>query len=268
VDARHKAGHDSIFDRTSKQEMDMTISWLTARPVAHRGLHDIDAGVVENTASAFTAAIAGGYAIETDVQISADGEAMVHHDEALGRLTEGSAALATLSAAQIKTARFKVGHDRILTLPELCELVAGRAILLVELKSIFNGDTRIAARAAEVHKIYRGPVAVMSFDPRQIEALRAHAPQLMRGIVAQRHYSADDWESLTAAQRRSLALFLHAPRSRPQFIAYNGGDLPAPVPSLARLLGLPVLTWTIRSEAERQRVLHYADQVIFEKFRA
>jgi glycerophosphoryl diester phosphodiesterase len=243
------------------------LDWLTERPVAHRGLHDIAAGIVENTASAFNAAIAGGYAIETDVQISADNEAMVHHDEALGRLTEGNATLASLPAAQIKAARFKVGHDRILTLPELCELVGGRTALVVELKSIFNGDTRIAARAADVLTSYGGAVAVMSFDPRQIEALRAHAPQLTRGIVAQRRYSAEEWEGLTAAQRRSLGLFLHAPRSRPQFIAYSGDDLPAPVPSIARLIGLPILTWTIRSEAERARVLRYADQVIFEKFR-
>jgi glycerophosphoryl diester phosphodiesterase len=246
-----------------------SLNWLTEHPVAHRGLHDIAAGVVENTASAFSAAIAGGYAIETDVQISADGEAMVHHDEALGRLTEGSATLASLPATQIKAARFKAGHDRILTLPELCELVAGRTTLVVELKSIFNNDTRIAARTAEVLTNYRGPVAVMSFDPRQIEALRAHAPQLTRGIVAQRRYSAGDWPSLTTAQRRSLALFLHAPRSRPQFLAYSGDDLPSSVPTIARkVFRLPILTWTIRSEAERQRVLHYADQVIFEKFRA
>ena len=66
------------------------LAWLTARPIAHRGLHDAAAGVIENTASAFAAAIAGGYGIETDLQISADGEAFVHHDDALGRLTEGS----------------------------------------------------------------------------------------------------------------------------------------------------------------------------------
>jgi glycerophosphoryl diester phosphodiesterase len=245
----------------------MALPWLTSRPVAHRGLHDIAAGVVENTASAFSAAIAGGYAIETDVQISADGEAMVHHDEALGRLTEGNATLASLPAAEIKAAHFKVGHDRILTLSELCELVAGRTTLLVELKSIFNGDTRIAARAAEVLTNYRGPVAVMSFDPHQIEALRSLAPRLTRGIVAECSY--DDWDGLTDAQRRSFALFLHAPRSRPQFLAYSGADLPSPIPTIARkVFGLPILTWTIRSEAERQRVLRYADQVIFEAFRA
>ena len=64
--------------------------WLIARPVAHRGLHDAAAGIVENTPSAFAAAIAGDYAIECDIQISADGEAMVFHDQTLERLTEGS----------------------------------------------------------------------------------------------------------------------------------------------------------------------------------
>jgi glycerophosphoryl diester phosphodiesterase len=245
----------------------MALSWLTSRPVAHRGLHDISAGIVENTASAFNAAIAGGYAIETDVQISADNEAMVHHDGALGRLTEGNAKLASLSAAEIKAVPFKVGNDRILTLPELCELVAGRATLFIELKSNFDGDTRIAARAVEVLKTYRGPAALMSFDPRQIETVRALAPDVIRGIVAECSY--DDWDSLTDAQRRSLALFLHAPWSRPQFIAYDGDDLPGLIPAIARkVFGLPILTWTIRSEAKRQRVLRYADQVIFEAFRA
>src|SRR4030095_16536834 len=64
--------------------------WLTARPVAHRGLHDRARGIIENMPSAFQAAIAGNFAIELDVQLTADGEAMVHHDDALGRLTTGS----------------------------------------------------------------------------------------------------------------------------------------------------------------------------------
>ena len=61
---------------------------LTARPIAHRGLHDAPSGVIENTPSAFRAAIASGYGIECDLQVSADGEAMVYHDDVLGRLTD------------------------------------------------------------------------------------------------------------------------------------------------------------------------------------
>ncbi len=115
---------------------------MTARPIAHRGLHDAQRGIIENTGTAFEAAISGNYGIETDLQISADGEAMVHHDDALGRLTEGTGRLAELSAARLKSVKFKATADRILTLSELLDLVAGRASLLLELKSHFNSDAR------------------------------------------------------------------------------------------------------------------------------
>ena len=157
--------------------------WLTARPVAHRGLHDAAHGVIENTPSAFSAAIAGNYAIECDLQITADGEAMVHHDDALGRLTEGAGRLDAMPAAELKRVAFKATADRMMTLGELCDLVAGRVTLVIEIKSHFDGDTRLPRRAAEVLQAYAGPVAAMSFDPGQIAALRDFAPGLPRGLV-------------------------------------------------------------------------------------
>ncbi len=244
----------------------MALDWLTARPIAHRGLHD--QAVVENTASAFSAAIAAGYGIECDLQVSADGEAMVHHDDALGRLTEGAGPLAALSAAELKRVRFKQSGDRMLSLGELCELVAGRATLVLELKSRFDGDRRLVARAAEVLAGYPGPVAAMSFDPGMVEMLRQIAPRLARGIVAERHYAHHDWDRMTKAQKRRLAFLLHAPATRPQFVAYGIRDLPALAPWVARrLFALPLLTWTVRSEAERARAAAWADQIIFEGWR-
>ena len=243
-------------------------TWLTAHPIAHRGLHDASIGVIENTASAFLAAHAGGYGIETDLQISADGEAMVHHDDTLGRLTEGTGRLADMNAAQIKAARFKAGTDRILTLGELCDLVGGRTTLLLELKSHFDGDIRLPKRAVEVLSGYRGPAAVMSFDPVLIEAVRHLWPALTRGIVAERSYSHPEWHKLPRPLKRSMAWLLHAPRSRPQFIAYSVKDLPAAPPLLARaFFGLPVLTWTVRSDADRKIAARWADQIIFEGWR-
>src|SRR5215204_463594 len=111
------------------------LDWLIARPVAHRGLHDAAAGVIENTPSAVGAAVAAGYAVEVDLQISADAEAMVHHDAALGRLTEGDGRLDAMSAADLQRARFKASVDRMLTLTELLDLVGGRVTLILELKS-------------------------------------------------------------------------------------------------------------------------------------
>ena len=244
------------------------LDWLTARPIAHRGLHDAAAGIIANSASAFSAAIAGNYGIECDVQVSADGEAMVHHDDALGRLTEGDARLATLSAAALKVAPFKATADRMLTLGELCDLVGGRVPLVIELKSRFDGDLRLTRRVTDVLAGYRGPVAAMSFDPAPIAAMRALAPQLTRGVVAERHYAHHEWDGMTSATKRNLAWVLHAPKSRPQFVAYSVKDLPATAPRLAqRLFGLPLLTWTVRSEADRDAAARYADQMIFEGFR-
>lgn len=242
--------------------------WLTARPIAHRGLHDAAAGIVENTASGFAAAIAGGYGIETDLQISVDGEAMVHHDDALGRLTEGHGRLADMRAAEIKAVRFKASADRILTLPELCDLTAGRATLVLELKSRFDGDRRLAERAAQVLASYAGPMAVMSFDPFMIEAIRNIAPNLARGIVAERHYTHPEWSRLPPSDKRSMAYLLHWPRTRPHFIAYAIKDLPAAAPLLARgIFGVPLLTWTVRTADDRRRAARWADQIIFEGIR-
>jgi len=243
------------------------LDWLTERPIAHRGLHDAAAGVIENTASAFTAAIAGYYGIECDVQVSADGEAIVHHDDALGRLTEGSGLLAALSASALKAAPFKATADRMLTLGEQQDVVGGRVPLLIEIKSHFDGDLRLTRRVADVLAGYRGPVAAMSFDPAPVTALRSLAPDLTRGIVAERHYTHHEWDALTPAMKRNLACFLHAPNSRPQFVAYSVKDLPAAAPWLARhVFGLPLLTWTVRTQEQRARAARYADQMIFEGF--
>jgi glycerophosphoryl diester phosphodiesterase len=244
----------------------LRLAWLTARPIAHRGLHDAAAGAIENTASAFSAAIAGGYGIECDLQISADGEAMVHHDDALGRLTEGNGKLVEMTAAAIKQVRFKHSADRILTLGELCDLVAGRATLVLELKSRLEPEKRLVDRVAEVLGRYEGPVAVMSFDPRMIEQFRRVAPRLARGVVAQRRY--DDWPGLPAASARSMAHLTHIPRTRPHFIAYHVKDLPALAPlSLRWMFRLPLLTWTVRTEDDHRRAARWADQIIFEGWR-
>jgi glycerophosphoryl diester phosphodiesterase len=242
--------------------------WLTARPIAHRGLHDAQKNIIENTPSAFSAAITQSYGIECDLQITADGEAMVYHDDALGRLTEGDARLDTMTAAGLKRVPFKSTRDRMIPLGELCELVAGRVTLLIELKSRFDGDLRLVRRAGKVLAGYSGPAAVMSFDPAQVAALRRAAPALRRGVVAESRYRDHDWDQLSAATKRAMSYFAHALGTRPQFIAYAVKDLPATIPLIGRaLFGLPLLTWTVRSIDDRQRAARFADQMIFEGFR-
>jgi glycerophosphoryl diester phosphodiesterase len=243
------------------------LDWLTARPVAHRGLHDAGNGVIENTPSAFAAAVAANYAIECDLQITADGEAMVHHDDALGRLTEGSGRLEVMTSAELRQVRFKATADRMISLGELCDLVAGRVTLVIELKFGRAGDDRLAARTAAVLSGYAGSAALMSFDPAQIALLRRRAPRLTRGLVAEgasARASAEDW---VKGLRRALGYVQDGIEARPQFLAYSVNDLPGVLSRAAHACGMPVLTWTVRNAEEERRAARWADQMIFEGFR-
>lgn len=242
-------------------------AWLTARPVAHRGLHDDARGIVENMPAAARAAIAGNFSIELDIQLTADGEAMVHHDDGLGRLTEGSGALRTKTAAELRQVTFKNTSERMMSLSDLCDLVAGRVPLVIEVKSHFDGDRRLVRRMAEVLSSYEGPAAGMSFDPDQVLALRELIPARPRGIVAQRTYTAVEWPATTPDQRTGMTYLRHAFRTQPHFVAYWVDELPDIAPWIARnIFGCPLLTWTVRTAEQRTRAHRYADQMIFERF--
>jgi len=242
--------------------------WLTARPVAHRGLHDAGRGIIENMPGAIQAAIDGNFGIEVDLQLSADGEAMVHHDDALGRLTEGDGALLGKTAAELRAVRFKDTSERMMSLGDLCTLVAGRVPLVIEVKSHFDGDRKLVARMAEVLAAYSGPAAGMSFDPDQVLALREKMPDLPRGIIAQRNYDDDYWKERTPAQRREMLDLRHAFRTRPHFVNFWVDQLPAAAPWIARnIFGLPLLAWTVRTPEQRERAARHADQIVFEGFR-
>jgi glycerophosphoryl diester phosphodiesterase len=241
--------------------------WLTARPVAHRGLHDRARGIIENMPAAAAAAVAGNFAIECDIQLTADGEAMVHHDDELGRLTDGAGSLRDKTSAELKQVVFKDTPEKMISLGDLCALVAGRVPLLIEVKSHFDGDRRLVARMAEVLGSYQGPAAGMSFDPDQVMALRDLMPSRPRGIVAERSYDEADWPEATPEQRRGMLHLRHAFRTQPHFVAYWVDDLPAAAPWIARhIFGCPLLTWTVRTPEQRANAARHADQMIFEGF--
>lgn len=241
--------------------------WLAARPVAHRGLHDISRGIVENMPGAVQAAISGNFSIEVDIQLSADGEAMVHHDHALGRLTEATGPVVAKTAAELKAIKFKDTPERMMSLIDLCAIVAGRVPLVIEVKSRFDGDRKLVTRMAEVLASYQGQAVGMSFDPDQVLALRELLPSRPRGIVAQRSYEDEYWADLTPQQRDSMLYLRHGFRTQPHFVAFKVDHLPAPAPWIARnVFGCALLGWTVRTPEQRKRVGQYADQMIFEGF--
>ncbi len=242
-------------------------AWLTSRPIAHRGLHSPETGIVENTLAAARKAIAKGYAIECDVQRTKDGEAIVFHDDTLERLTLAEGRLDGLDARDIGKIAFRNSDQRIVSLRALLDEVAGRVPVIVELKGGFDGDMRLAERAIAVIADYSGPVALKSFDPAPMAHLRAKGVTCPLGQVAEASYAPADWPELSETQRTALLEWRDYPSVEPDFLSWNAADLPHAVPMLCRKgIGMPVMTWTVRSASEQVRVAPWTDQIVFEGF--
>ena len=247
-------------------------SWLIERPIAHRGLHDEAKGVIENTIRAAEAAIAAGFAIECDIQLSLDGEAIVFHDETLDRLTDATGLLSTLSAAEIAKIRIKGSGEPPPTFAALLATVAGRTPIICELKSRFDGDWDIADRAAVLAAAYDGPLAFKSFDHDLAAYLRLRRPHMRRsggpcpiGLLAQASYDGPDWDFLSEEQKRDWTDFDHYDLARPDFLSWNVDDLPHKIPFLVKeLSGAPIMTWTVRTPEQREAAHKWADQIVFD----
>jgi glycerophosphoryl diester phosphodiesterase len=242
-------------------------AWLTAQPIAHRGLHACAEGVIENTVGAAKAAMARGFAIECDVQLTRDLEAVVFHDFTLDRLTEGSGKVVERTAAELAAIPMRGTADRIVPLADFLAVLGGRVPLVCEIKSGFDGDLRLARRTAEVVTAYAGPVAIKSFDPDIVAALREFAPHHPRGFVGENDYHDKDWAHLSQRRRHELRNLLHYEAMRPDFLSWQIKDLDTAVPFLARKgMGLPVMSWTVRTPEHRALAATHADQMVFEGF--
>lgn len=228
------------------------VGWLRGTLFAHRGLHG--AGAPENSPSAFAAAIARGIGIECDVQKSNDGQAVVFHDWELDRLTAEKGAISDYSADQLAAMPLLGGgpEDGIPTLRRVLDRINGQVPILIEIKS--RRDRPVGALCLSVRRIiegYLGPHAVMSFDPRVSRWFRRHSPHTIRGLVV----TEENDKALSGRLRRHIALW----SARPDFLAYDIRDLPGKFPAAQRRRGLPLATWTVRSQEQLQRALDFAD---------
>jgi glycerophosphoryl diester phosphodiesterase len=243
------------------------------RPVAHRGYHDKSLGRIENTASAFEAGLQQGYGIECDLQPAADGTPMVFHDETIDRLMKGTGRVDHQSPTELKRLRYQGCDDAMLTFAELLDLAATRGPLLVEIKSEWTPLPEAFLRSiASQASAYKGPIALMSFDPDVMATMRELAPSIPRGLVAGNYRSTpgDDWwsDTLDAREQFLLRHMLRAWPVKMDFAAYHVKALPTFATRLLRAYGLPLFTWTVRTPEDRATAELHADAPIFEGFEA
>jgi glycerophosphoryl diester phosphodiesterase len=236
---------------------------LFAPAVAHRGLWSPD-GPPENSLGAFQAACAAGYGIELDVQLSADGEAMVFHDEALTRMTGAEGRLADRTAAELAELRLKDTEERIPTLAETLALVGRRAMVHVELKTPFGHVGPLEQRVHEILIDHAGPVCVIGFNPYSHAWFAERFPGVLRGLDS---YSYDRAPHMDEAQRRAFAALEHVAIAKPHFLALGLDMLPSPRAERYRAQGMPVVAWTVKKPEQWEAVRESCDNLIFEGFR-
>lgn len=241
--------------------------WLTARPIAHRGLHSKQFGLVENTPAAAAAAIHKNYAIECDVQFTKDGEAVVFHDFTLDRLMRAEGRVDAFRADELERLVYKNCDQKIISLSAFLAGIGGRVAVIVEIKSRYDGDMRLADRTLATVNTYPGSVCLKSFDPAILVHLRAVGTNCPLGLVAQARYDDKEWAWLPQEKRAGFADLRDYPLARPDFLSWNLDDLPHAIPMLCRAaVGMPVMTWTARSQKDLMRARAWADQIIFEGF--
>ncbi|GAA2819653.1 glycerophosphodiester phosphodiesterase [Aminobacter aminovorans] len=231
------------------------LSWLTARPIAHRGLHDLNKTCWENTLSAFERAAARGFAIECDVHLTANGDVAVFHDDVLNRLTGTDGFIWQRTTRELAALRVGGTADHVPTLAEMLKLVDGRVPLVIELKGIPGHDGELVERVAAALRNYKGKAAIMSFDHWLIRDFSRHAPGIPAGLTA--------WGDLDHEIEAHFSMLAHGI----SFVSYSVTHLPNRFVSFVRdKLAMPVITWTVRDQDAVRTTFAQADQMTFEGF--
>ena len=230
-------------------------------PVAHRGLWAPD-GAPENSLAAFQAACAAGYGIELDVQLSADGEAMVFHDDDLARMTGAAGRLSQRTAEELAELRLRGTDERIPTLLEVLALVGRRALVLIELKTPAGAVGPLEQRVHETIIDHAGPVAVIGFNPYSHAWFVERFPGVLRGL------NSHAWkDGLPPQQRQAWARLEQVEIARPHFLSLGLDMLPSPEAARLRAEGMPVVAWTVRAPEQWGAAAESCDNLIFESFR-
>ena len=239
-------------------------------PIAHRALHDASKGIFENCRSAIIAAIEHGYAIEIDLQLSADGRAMVFHDDTLDRLTDKRGDVSDYTAAELSRIKVGSGQDVIEPLEDILRLIDGRVPLLIELKDqsrqLSQTDGRLEQATIDALSLYHGPVAVMSFNPHMIATMAKLSSDLPLGLTTG-SFMDPSW-GIDAERIAHLSQIADFDPKRYSFVSHFALELAAPCIQILKEQGTAIFTWTIRSPEAEAIARQTVDNITFEGYLA
>ncbi|MCH5161672.1 MAG: glycerophosphodiester phosphodiesterase [Clostridiales bacterium] len=238
--------------------METKTSWVLQKPIAHRGLHDLN--IPENSLPAFENAVNHGFAIELDIRLTGENDIVVFHDEKLSRMTKHDGYVSNITSSDLENIKLLKTEFGIPTLEQVLETVNGKVPLLIEIKKSDNSLT-LEEKLIDMLKTYNGEYAVEAFNPFSLQYFYKTAPNVMRGQLSSYFHHADI--DASHREKKRLKKLKYNDISHPDFIAYKITNLPN---KYVKNTGLPVVAWTIKSEIQAQKAATLCDNYIFEGF--
>lgn len=232
---------------------------------AHRGLYAQDQSVPENSLPAFAAAAEKGYGMELDIQLSLDGEVVVFHDDTLARMCGIDGRVDTFPLARLREMPLAGTAERMPLLTEVFDTVAGKAPIIIELKTGLRNEElcrKGLALMRAYQKQYGGAFCVESFDARIVAWFRKNAPDILRGQLTDSPRALGSGRPVLDFIAGNLLSNVIA---RPQFIAHGPGRKTA-LARFAEACGAMPVYWTARPGDDAAALEEYYDAVIFEHY--
>lgn len=233
---------------------------------AHRGLHDPEEGRVENSLSAFRAAVDAGFGAELDVHLMRDGNLAVVHDSDLTRVTGIGAKVEELTAEELADYPLAGSGETIPLLEDVLSLFEGKTPLIVELKTSNKNASALTDAVMERLGSYKGFYCVESFDPSVLLCLKNKYPDVIRGQLSE-NFLRSSPASLNVPARAVMSNLLTTFLTKPDFIAYNCLDRGQPsLRAMKKLYGVHEVSWTVRDPELLRELESQGVPAIFEGF--
>lgn len=230
---------------------------------AHRGLHNLDNGVPENSAKSFHEASAAGYGIELDVRLSSDNKVMVFHDDTLKRMCGIDAKVSDYTCDELENIMLLDTGETIPSLERALSVISKDTPVIVELKTGKKHEL-LCELTAEHLRSAGGTYCIESFDPRIVGWFRRNAPEFIRGQLSSNMLKS---KTYTVPLRIILTNLFFNFIARPHFIAYNHNDISNPFYILiTKVFGAISVVWTVRDMETFNRFKKDCDMIIFEGF--
>lgn len=235
---------------------------IRGRNYAHRGLHNRNKTVPENSISAFKLAVENGYGIELDVTLSKDGEVMVFHDEKLNRVVGVEGRLEEYLAKDLKEMNLFNTDEKIPKLKEILEIVKGEVPVIIEIKS-GERNKELCEKVFHIIKEYKGYYCIESFNPCILLWFRKNAPQIMRGILImnrKNYTNLPSWIGFLMSNALTNVI------SRPNFIAHDIFKKSFLL-KFSEKLGAMKVVWTVDNKMNYKKYEAENHAVIFEFYK-